>query len=88
MRKGQSDGSSGNRLLAGLPKASMDRLWAKGQVVTVSVEDILYHPGASITAVYFPFTCVISLITEMKNGATLYQASGVRCQARCLIPGT
>jgi CRP-like cAMP-binding protein len=71
MRKVDADESSNNRLLEGLPKPSRDRLCAKAQIVSVSVEDILYHPGDSITSVYFPLTCVISLMTEMKNGATI-----------------
>jgi hypothetical protein len=40
MRKAEADGSSDNRLLAGLPRASKDRLCAKAQLVSVSVEDI------------------------------------------------
>ena len=71
MPKAEPDSSSDNRLLAGLPQTSRDRLCAKAQIMSVSVEDILYHPGDPITAVYFPLTCVISLMTEMKNGATI-----------------
>ncbi len=60
-----------NTLLAALPAASRERLFAKTQRVSLSVKDILYHPGDSITAVYFPLTCVVSMMTEMKNGATI-----------------
>jgi CRP-like cAMP-binding protein len=35
------------------------------------VKDVLYHQGDAITAVYFPLTCVVSLMTEMKNGETI-----------------
>jgi len=35
------------------------------------VKDVLYHRGDAITAVYFPLTCVISLMAEMKNGETI-----------------
>ena len=63
--------ASDNRLLAALPGASRERLFAKTQLVSLSVEEILYHPGASITSVYFPLTCVISMMTEMKNGGTI-----------------
>ncbi len=63
--------TSANGLLAALPEASRERLFAKTQLVSLSVGDILYHPGASITSVYFPLTCVISMMTEMKNGATI-----------------
>ena len=39
--------------------------------VALSVEEILYHPGGRITSVYFPLTCVISMMTEMSNGTTI-----------------
>src|ERR1700694_3498976 len=69
--KGEMVNASANRLLAALPGASRERLIAKTQRVSLSVKDILYHPGDPITAVYFPLTCVISMMTEMKNGATI-----------------
>ena len=69
--KGGVVDASANRLLAALPGASRQRLLAKTHRVSLSVEDILYHPGGSINAVYFPLTCVISMMTEMKNGATI-----------------
>lgn len=69
--KAGSDDASNNRLLAILPKASRDRLLAQSQLVSLAVKDILYHRGDTITAVYFPLTCVISLMAEMQNGATI-----------------
>jgi CRP-like cAMP-binding protein len=63
--------ASANGLLAALPGASRERLFAKTQRVPLSVKDILQHPGDPITAVYFPLTCVISMMIEMKNGATI-----------------
>jgi CRP-like cAMP-binding protein len=63
--------ASANGLLTALPGVSRERLVAKTQLVSLSVGDILYHPGGPITSVYFPLTCVISMMTEMKNGATI-----------------
>ena len=60
-----------NSLLAALPKASRERLFAKTQQVSLSVNEILYHTGDAIKAIYFPLTCVISMMTEMKNGETI-----------------
>jgi CRP-like cAMP-binding protein len=60
-----------NSLFAALPKASRERLFAKTQQVSLSVNDILHQTGDAITAVYFPLTCVISMMTEMRNGATI-----------------
>ena len=54
LRKGEVGDVSANGLLAALPGASRERLIAKTQLVSLSVKDILYHPGDSITAVYFP----------------------------------
>jgi len=69
-KSGVADASV-NGLLAALPGPSRERLLGKTQLVSLSVEDLLYHPGDPITAVYFPLTCVISMMTEMKNGATI-----------------
>jgi CRP-like cAMP-binding protein len=71
LHNGRLDDASANGLLAALPGASRERLIAKTQRVSLSVKDILYHPGDPITAVYFPLTCVISMMMEMKNGATI-----------------
>ncbi|MBK5281540.1 MAG: Crp/Fnr family transcriptional regulator [Nitrospiraceae bacterium] len=70
MHKGGDDASV-NGLLAALPEASREGLLAKTKLVSLSVKDVLYHPGDPITTVYFPLTCVISMLTEMKNGATI-----------------
>lgn len=69
--KGGVDDAPANGLLAALPGASRERILANTQLVSLSVKDVLYHSGDPITAVYFPLTCVISMMTEMKNGATI-----------------
>ena len=46
MSKGAVVDSSVNGLLAALPETSRERLFAKTQLVSLSVGDILYHPGA------------------------------------------
>lgn len=69
--KRRPDTSCNNRLLAALSTTTQQWLLAKSQRVSLKVKDILWHPGDSITAVYFPLTCVISMMTEMKNGATI-----------------
>ena len=71
LRKGGVGDVSANGLLAALPGASRERLIAKTQLVSLSVKDILCHPGDSIAAVYFPLTCVISMMMQTKNGATI-----------------
>jgi len=69
--KGGVDDAPANGLLAALPGASRERLVAKTQRVSLSVKDILYHTGGPITSVYFPLTCVISMMAEMEDGATI-----------------
>ncbi len=71
LHKGGVDDASANRLLTALPGISRERLFAKTQRVSLSVKDILYHSGNPITSVYFPLTCVISMMTEMKSGETI-----------------
>jgi CRP-like cAMP-binding protein len=71
LRKSGGSDAPANGLLAALPGASRDRLIAKTQLVSLSVKDILYRPGKPITAVYFPLTCVISMMAEMEDGATI-----------------
>jgi len=71
LRKGGEGDAPANGLLAALPEVSRQRLLAKTQLVSLSVKDILYRPGEPLTSVYFPLTCVISMMTEMKNGATI-----------------
>ncbi len=71
MRKAKAENPSDNLLLAGLSKVSRERVCAKAQIVTVTVEDMLYYPGDTITAVYFPLSCVISLLTDMEDGSTI-----------------
>jgi CRP-like cAMP-binding protein len=71
LHKGGVDDAPANGLLAALPRASRERLFANTELVSLSMEDILFHPGRPITSVYFPLTCVISMMTEMKNGTTI-----------------
>lgn len=71
LHKGGGDDASVNGLLAALPEASRNRLIAKTQLVSLSVKDILYRPGGPIPSVYFPLTCVISMMAEMEDGATI-----------------
>jgi CRP-like cAMP-binding protein len=71
LRKAKSHEASENRLLAALSRANREALISNMQRVALSVGDILYHPGDPIAFVYFPVTCVISMMTEMKNGTTI-----------------
>jgi CRP-like cAMP-binding protein len=55
----------GNRLLAALPVPKQRRLGAELTVVDLGLRDQIYDIDAPITAVYFPLTCVMSLVAAV-----------------------
>ena len=61
---------TGNRLLDALP----DDVWARVsphlERVELSLGTTLYEPGAQLPHVYFPTTCIVSLLYVMENGAS------------------
>jgi signal transduction histidine kinase len=63
-----------NSLLAALPKEEFQGLLSEMQQVSLSSGDILHELEDSIEHVYFPHDAVISLISQMKNGASVEAA--------------
>jgi CRP-like cAMP-binding protein len=63
-----------NSLLAALPKEEFQGLLSEMQQVSLSSGDILHELEDSIEHVYFPHDAVISLISQMKNGASVQAA--------------
>jgi CRP-like cAMP-binding protein len=57
----------GNRLLAALPVEEQRRLGAELAVVNLGVRDLIYDIDATITAVYFPLTCVLSVVATVDD---------------------
>ena len=55
----------GNRLLAALPVPEQRRLGAELTVVDLGLRDQLYDLDATITAVHFPLTCVLSVVASV-----------------------
>jgi hypothetical protein len=53
---------TGNRLLDSLPPADIDRMRVHLEAVSVDLKHVVYEPDSSISHVYFPTTCVISLV--------------------------
>src|SRR4051794_18277221 len=51
-----------NRLLATLPVEEQRRLGAELAVVNLGMRDQIYDIDATITEVYFPLTCVLSVV--------------------------
>jgi CRP-like cAMP-binding protein len=60
-----------NRVLAGLPSKSYQRLRAQLEPVILTFGQILYEPGETIRQVYFPVDCLISLLTAVDKRRTL-----------------
>lgn len=59
----------GNRLLAMLTPRAQASLDAECEYVELSSGQILYEPGARIEHVYFPETCVASMVRRMEDGS-------------------
>ena len=59
-----------NHLLAAIPAAEWKRLSPHLQPVDLSLAQVLYESGATMTHMYFPTTAIISLLYVMENGSS------------------
>jgi len=59
-----------NHLLAALPLADYARLSPHLELIPMKLGDVLYEPGVRLRYVYFPTTCIVSLLYVMENGAS------------------
>lgn len=59
-----------NRLLAALPATEFNRLRPHLQLISMSLGEVLYESGGHQTHVYFPTTCVLSMLYMLENGAS------------------
>jgi CRP-like cAMP-binding protein len=59
-----------NRLLAAIPAAEFERLSAHLELVQLSLGQALYESGGRLEHVYFPTTCIVSLLYVLENGAS------------------
>lgn len=57
-----------NRLLATLPGAEYERLLPHLEQISVPLSEILFRPDEVLRYVYFPETCIISLLTDLSDG--------------------
>lgn len=60
---------SRNRILAALSPAEFARLEDDMDAVELSAGQVLYQPGDALEHIYFPLTCVISLLAITENGS-------------------
>ena len=59
-----------NHLLDALPAADYERIAAHLELIPMKLGDVLYESGAPLRHVYFPTTCIISLLYVMEDGAS------------------
>lgn len=59
----------GNRLLARFPREAQERLLPKLEYLTLVRRQVVYDGQTPIDFIYFPLTCVLSLVQLMENGA-------------------
>jgi len=92
-----------NRILAPLPKAEFARLAPSLDRVALQPGEVLYHPDRPIKHVYFPESCVVSIVAVMSDGSAVETATvgregmvglaiflgtdRVSAQAFCQVPG-
>jgi CRP-like cAMP-binding protein len=60
-----------NRILAAVPHADLDRLFASLHPVSLPLKQMLYRIGAPLDTVYFIEDGVASILTGMANGTTI-----------------
>lgn len=60
-----------NRILAALPRGEQSRLLAHLEPISLTQGSELYKSGDLIEHVYFPEDGVVSLVTHMRDGATI-----------------
>jgi CRP-like cAMP-binding protein len=58
---------SANSLLAAIPRAEFQRLFAGLAPVTLKIGEVIQESGAPIRHVYFPFDCVVCLMTGVED---------------------
>jgi CRP-like cAMP-binding protein len=62
-------GPTRNRLLKLIPANEMSALEKRSELVTVKTKDLIWESDGPITHVYFPEDAIISLVTQMSDGA-------------------
>ena len=58
-----------NHLLAAFPTAEYERLAAGLELVAMPLGDVISEPGTTMRYLYFPTTCIVSLMYVLEDGA-------------------
>jgi CRP-like cAMP-binding protein len=59
-----------NSLLTALSPAEMERILPRLEQVHLELAQVLYESGRNLDYVYFPTTCIVSLMFVLENGAS------------------
>lgn len=70
MVKDFHDAARRNRLLAALSVHEYARLQDDLEFVSLKLGEVLYEKGGPINYVYFPVTCIVSMVATTENGGT------------------
>ncbi len=60
-----------NHLLAALSSVEVERLAPNLELVPMLLGQTLYEPGGSLQHVYFPTTCIVSLLYILESGSSI-----------------
>ena len=59
-----------NHLLGALPRAAYERLLPSLELVPMPLGEVIHTAGSDLPYLYFPTTCIVSLVYVMANGAS------------------
>jgi CRP-like cAMP-binding protein len=60
-----------NAVLSGLSLSSAADVVQKGRLIALTTPEQIYEAGRTIQAVYFPINCVLSVVTQMRDGGSI-----------------
>jgi CRP-like cAMP-binding protein len=67
-REATVDSLRRNAILDGLTEADLCRMISHATTHALAIREKIYAPETAIRDVYFPLDCVLSIVTQMKNG--------------------
>ena len=59
-----------NHILATLPREDCERVRGALEPVTLALGDVVYESGEHLAHLYFPTSCIVSMLYSMEDGAT------------------
>ena len=68
-------GADANRMLAALTPEGQERLLAQALLLEVDPGDVLYDAGQPAPWVFFPVSCVVSIMTVLSDGSAVETAT-------------